>query len=79
MNVSETVTVALSEIVERDFEEFLDFLDHLTTLTETIVDVEEIEWYVGPLQETDYQIVGLGDEPNTVMLRVTGHRDLTTL
>lgn len=60
--------VGLWDMVACDLTAFLNLLDELTASTDD---------EVGLLQETDYTLVGIGDEPNTVMLRVTGKRPFT--
>jgi hypothetical protein len=77
LQVDEEVTLQLSELIDHDLEGFLDLLDEMTMPEAGVItddDGDEVD--VEGLQEPDYTLLGLGDEPGTIKLRVTGHRDL---
>lgn len=59
MSLKATVKVSLSEIIHLDSEGFLDLLSELATGGPLLMDIH-------------YKVVGIGDEPNTIMLEVTG-------
>lgn len=77
LQVDEEITLQLSEVVDHDLEGFLDLLDEMTMPDGGVItddDGDEVD--VAGLQEADYTLLGLGDEPGTIKLRVTGHRDV---
>lgn len=77
--VDEVVKVSLDEIIGADLEEFNDLLDDLTCPPGSIVTGDGgQEFTCEPLEDIGWEVVGVGDEPNTIMLRVTGKRELVS-
>jgi hypothetical protein len=67
ITVDTVVLVALHEIIESDSEQFLDLLDTLAAAGSNTT---------APLADISYTITGLGAEPNTLAVHVTGYRDV---
>lgn len=55
------VTVHISEIINNDLEGFLDLLSELAVESTSLMDIS-------------YNVIGLGKEPNTLKIKVTGDK-----
>jgi hypothetical protein len=66
--VFDTVTVSLDEIIGTDMEGFLDLIDSLVNAG--------AEDEAGPLSDISYEVLGIGTEPNTIILTITAQREV---
>ena len=55
----QVVTVSLDELIGISYESFLDLLSNLTTNGPLLMDIH-------------YRVAGMGLEPNTILIEVTG-------
>jgi hypothetical protein len=61
VEVSDTITVSLHEIIDTDFEGFLDLIEQLVTAGDE---------NPNPLFDISYEVVGVGEETDTIQLAV---------